>query len=141
MPHDVYGCGVLARSHEKQQSGLVFNTICATLILHEAFTWWSLVGTVLVCIGAMLIAVFGAMKEPAHSLDELLQLLGHRSFIVWMVGQAIVVSAVLFLAKLIKMVNPKAKHTPRKRLMRGIAYGCVRYEPCVPTRLSQHGVK
>ncbi|KAI9787901.1 MAG: hypothetical protein M1816_007387 [Peltula sp. TS41687] len=108
-----------------QASGLVFNTLCATWILGEPFTRGSFWGTLLVCVGAVLIAFFGAMDEPAHSLDELLRLLGCRPFVLWMIGQAVLVTVVLCVAKLIKVTNPKKKHTPRNRLLRGVAYGCV----------------
>uniref|UniRef100_A0A093VR73 NIPA-like protein 3 n=1 Tax=Talaromyces marneffei PM1 TaxID=1077442 RepID=A0A093VR73_TALMA len=88
-----------------QASGLVFNTISATLILGETFTKYSLVGTVLVCIGAVLIATFGAIGEAAHSLDELLELLDQRPFIVWMVMTGLVVLLVLFSTRIIKTIS------------------------------------
>ena len=74
----------------------------------------------------MLIALFGAIPEPAHNLDELLQLLGRRTFVLWMIGQALLVFAIVALAKLAKAVAPRAKNSPKARLLRGIAYGCVR---------------
>ncbi|KAL8998973.1 MAG: hypothetical protein Q9169_002079 [Polycauliona sp. 2 TL-2023] len=106
-----------------QASGLVFNSICATLILGEAFTRWSLVGTLLVCAGAVLIATFGAISEPAHSLNQLLALLGRRQFILWMIATAIVVVAVIIGTKVVRWMNPRTHHTPRMRLLRGMAYG------------------
>lgn len=108
-----------------QSSGLVFNSICATLILAEPFTRLSFIGTVLVCIGATLIAAFGAMKEPTHSLDELLGLLSGMPFLLWMGGQALVVAGILIAARLSSMLRPKLKHTPKMRMIRGVAYGCV----------------
>ncbi|KAI9809309.1 MAG: hypothetical protein M1825_002600 [Sarcosagium campestre] len=108
-----------------QASGLVFNSICATLILGEAFTRWSLVGTVLVCTGAILIASFGAIPEPAHTLDELLELLGQRPFILWMIGQAFLVAGIIVCAKLTRVLIPRPNLSPRVRLLRGIAYGAV----------------
>lgn len=108
-----------------QASGLVFNSLCATLILGEAFTRWSLGGTLLVCAGAVLIATFGAIGEPAHSLDQLLDLLGRQQFILWMVATAIIVIAVIIGAKAIKWINPRGKNSPRMRLLRGMAYGCI----------------
>ncbi|KAL4924743.1 DUF803 domain protein [Aspergillus undulatus] len=123
-----------------QASGLVFNTIFATLILGEAFTRYSLIGTVLVCAGAVLIAVFGAIGEPAHTLDQLLKLLRGRSFIVWIAG-TVVLSLVIFTgSKLLKAVtSPRSKaftlrasYTPRLtlshtrvRLIRGLCYGLI----------------
>ncbi|KAG8528730.1 uncharacterized protein KY384_006417 [Bacidia gigantensis] len=65
----------LPREKGPLQSGLVFNSACATVILGEPFTRWSLFGTILVCAGAVLIAIFGAIGEPAHNLDQLLALL------------------------------------------------------------------
>lgn len=106
-----------------QASGLVFNSICATLILGEPFTRWSLVGTLLVCAGAVLIATFGAIGEPAHSLDQLLALLGRQQFILWMIATAIVVLAVIVGTKVVRWMNPRTHHTPRMRLLRGMAYG------------------
>ncbi|KAF8472613.1 magnesium transporter NIPA-domain-containing protein [Kalaharituber pfeilii] len=108
-----------------QASGLVFNSICATLILAEPFTRLSLVGTVLVCIGAALIAAFGAMKEPAHSLDELLDLLSGNAFLAWVGIQALLVSGILISTKLSSILWLKSKHTPKMRMIRGVAYGCV----------------
>lgn len=103
----------------------MFNSICATLILGEPFTRWSLGGTILVCGGAVLIATFGAIGEPAHNLDQLLQLLGRRQFIIWMIAQAILVVAVIAGAKLLKYMNPWTSNSPRMRLFRGMAYGGV----------------
>ncbi|KAL9014966.1 MAG: hypothetical protein Q9173_000397 [Seirophora scorigena] len=108
-----------------QASGLVFNSICATLILGEPFTRWSLGGTLLVCVGAILIATFGAIGEPAHSLDQLLALLGRRQFIIWMVATAVVVVAIIFGAKSVRWMSPRRKNSPRIRLLRGMAYGSI----------------
>jgi magnesium transporter len=83
----------------------VFNTISATLILGETFTRNSFIGTVLVCIGAVLIATFGAVNEPAHSLDELLELLDQRPFIVWMIMTGLVVALVLAGSRIIKVLS------------------------------------
>ncbi|EAW08902.1 DUF803 domain protein [Aspergillus clavatus NRRL 1] len=124
-----------------QASGLVFNTIFATLILGEAFTRYSFIGTILVCIGAILIAIFGAIGEPAHSLDQLIELLQRRNFIIWMVGTAIVVLAILVSSKLFKIItSPYRSRHPRvlrhyvphvavaqsrARLIQGLCYGLV----------------
>ena len=107
------------------QSGLVFNSICATLILGEPFTRWSLGGTFLVSAGAVLIAIFGAIGEPAHNLDQLLELLQRRQFILWMIGQAILVVMIILSAKTLKWINPAGKNTPRIRFYRGMAFGAV----------------
>lgn len=107
-----------------QASGLVFNSICATLILGEPFTRWSLWGTLLVCAGAVLIGFFGAIPSPTHNLSELLELLGRWPFVLWMSLQAVLVIAICFAVD-------GANHflhltqSPRFRLFRGLAFGCV----------------
>ena len=106
-----------------QASGLVFNSICATLILGEAFTRWSLAGTLLVCAGAVLIAIFGAIGEPAHNLDQLLQLLGRRQFILWMIATMVVVVLIIAGVKLIKWMSTRAMQSQRLRLLKGMSYG------------------
>ncbi|ROT37547.1 DUF803 domain protein [Sodiomyces alkalinus F11] len=107
-----------------QASGLVFNSICATLVLAEPFTRWSLCGTGLVCTGAVLIAVFGAIPTPAHDLRELLELLSRRPFVVWMILQGLFVVAVAVVTDSLKVL-PKLKQNPTFRFARGLAYGCI----------------
>ncbi|KAE8415903.1 hypothetical protein BDV36DRAFT_216522 [Aspergillus pseudocaelatus] len=124
-----------------QASGLVFNTVFATLILGEAFTRYSLIGTILVCIGAILIATFGAIGEPAHTLDQLLELLQRWNFILWMAGTAVLVLVILLGSRLLKyFASPfRSKHSSsrhpyvphlqltqgRSRLIRGLCCGLV----------------
>lgn len=118
----------------------MFNTIFATLILGEPFTRYSFAGTLLVCIGAVLIATFGAIGEPAHTLDQLLELLQRRPFLTWMGGTAIMVAMILIFSKLLKpcllgsrgkliAAGPFTLHTQRLqsrvRLFRGMCYGSV----------------
>ena len=103
----------------------MFNSICATLILSESFTRWSLGGTILVCAGAVLIATFGAIGEPAHNLNQLLDLLGRKQFILWMIGQAILVIVIIIGVRALKAINPRSSNNPRMRLLRGMAYGCI----------------
>ncbi|KAJ9603458.1 hypothetical protein H2200_012236 [Cladophialophora chaetospira] len=86
-----------------QASGLVFNTAFATLLLGEPFTRFSLIGTILTCAGAALIAAFGAIGEPAHNLQQLLDLLGKRDFIMWMVGTMLVAVATILFAHVLKI--------------------------------------
>lgn len=105
-----------------QASGLVFNSICATLILGEPFTRWSLGGTLLVASGALLIAIFGAISEPAHSLDGLLVLLGRRPFVIWMICQALLVAAIIAIASFLTRFR-KLSLSPQIRLLQGLAYG------------------
>ncbi len=107
-----------------QASGLVFNSICATLILGEPFTRWSLWGTLLVCAGAVLIAVFGAIPSPAHTLTELLELLGRRPFVIWMSFQAFIVVGIAVATEAVSHLTSLMQYA-RFRLARGFAYGCI----------------
>jgi len=107
-----------------QASGLVFNSICATLILGEPFTRWSIWGTLFVCSGAVLIAIFGAIPSPTHSLDELLVLLGRWPFVLWMSLQAALVIAIAAGAELTDRFSTWSQ-SPRFLLTRGLAYGCI----------------
>jgi hypothetical protein len=107
-----------------QAAGLVFNSICATLILHEPFTRWSLCGTLLVTSGAILIAIFGAIPSPAHDLDELLVLLARKPFIIWMILQALFVVGLGTITDVVNNVS-SISHNSRFRLARGIIYGVI----------------
>lgn len=123
-----------------EQSGLVFNTIFATLILGEPFTRYSFAGTLLVCIGAVLIATFGAIGEPAHTLSQLLELLNGRPFLIWMVMTLVLVVIILIGSKLLRKCVPGSRAKPvagghytphnlraqsRIKLFRGMCYGAV----------------
>lgn len=118
----------------------MFNTIFATLILGEPFTRYSFTGTFLVCIGAILIATFGAIGEPAHTLNQLLVLLQQRPFLIWMGGTGLLVVSILVGSKLLKHCLPGSRMKPaptghfaphlqrlhsRIRLFRGMCYGAV----------------
>lgn len=76
------------------------------------------------CTGAILIAIFGAIPEPAHNLDQLLDLLGRRPFVLWMIAQALIVLSVVILAACLARM-PSISSKPSTRLTRGLAYGCV----------------
>ncbi|KAF2017206.1 hypothetical protein BU24DRAFT_145912 [Aaosphaeria arxii CBS 175.79] len=106
-----------------QASGLVFNSICASIILSEPFTRYSLIGTVLVAAGAVLIGIFGAITEPSHNLDQLLQLLWRRHFILWMIGTFIIVLALLVANWTLKRIHTRP--SPRIRLVRGMFFGTI----------------
>lgn len=88
-----------------QASGLVFNTAFATLLLKEPFTRFSLIGTILTCAGAALIATFGAIGEPAHGLNQLLDLLHKRQFVVWMIATLVVAIGTIIFAHVLKVYS------------------------------------
>ena len=82
-----------------QASGLIFNAVLASLILGEEFTRLSLVGTVLVSVGAGLIAGFGALEERSHNLGELLVMFERVPFVVWMGIQLWIVLVILVVSR------------------------------------------
>lgn len=100
-----------------QAAGLVFNTAFATLLLKEPFTRFSAVGTLLTCVGAALIATFGAIAEPAHNLQQLVDLLKARSFIVWMASTLLLAVVTILAAHLLKSYSSH-KHITRHWLDR-----------------------
>ena len=108
-----------------QASGLVFNTAFATLLLKEPFTRYSLIGTVLTCTGAALIATFGALSEPAHNLEQLLILLGKRKFILWMSGTLLLAIATIVAAHFLKLWSSHKhlqRHLPRTESTRDLSW-------------------
>ncbi|GMF11901.1 unnamed protein product [[Candida] boidinii] len=79
-----------------QSIGLVFNTIFNSLILNEEFTHYSLSGTILISIGAFLIAFFGgAIVEPEYDLDKFIEFLKKQRFINWIIFDFLIVFAFL----------------------------------------------
>lgn len=98
----------------------------------------------LVAGGAILIALFGALPEPTHNLDQLLELLVRPQFIVWMFGTAVMIALVLalafFLPRLSRFTQQHHYHllqrrdslhqqhhshhtSPRIRLLTGMCFG------------------
>jgi len=62
---------------------LLWNAFFARLLLGDVFSAWMILGTILVAGGAVLIAVFGIVPEPTHSLEDLLVLFNRPAFIVY----------------------------------------------------------
>lgn len=80
-----------------QAVGLVFNSLCAAWVLHEPLTRQSVAGTLLVAVGALVVAAWGVVSESSkpHNLDELLRLLHRPQFLLWMAVTLAIVAAVL----------------------------------------------
>jgi drug/metabolite transporter (DMT)-like permease len=73
---------------------LLWNAFFARLLLGDVFSPWMVVGTFLIAGGAVLIAIFGIVPEPTHSLEALLALFRRPTFIVYfsLLGAFVVVS-------------------------------------------------
>ncbi|KAI8340428.1 hypothetical protein BD560DRAFT_412414 [Blakeslea trispora] len=63
--------------------GLVFNAIAARLVLGDPFKRQTLLGTLLIVMGALLVGLFGIIPEPDHDIDDLLRLYRKPSFIAY----------------------------------------------------------
>lgn len=88
-----------------QAIGLVFNSICASVILQEGFTKGSVIGTALVAVGALLIAAFGSIEDPDHSLSELLQLLRRDEFLCWFSLSLAFIGTILLWINVVKLIH------------------------------------
>ncbi|KAK7694666.1 hypothetical protein QCA50_001854 [Cerrena zonata] len=62
---------------------LLWNAFFARILLGDAFSIWMLLGTLFIAGGAVLIAVFGIVPEPNHSLEDLLVLFSRPAFIAY----------------------------------------------------------
>ncbi|KAI0801246.1 hypothetical protein C8Q74DRAFT_478506 [Fomes fomentarius] len=62
---------------------LLWNAFFARLLLGDVFSPWMVLGTLLIAGGAVLIAVFGIVPEPTHSLEDLLLLFNRPAFIAY----------------------------------------------------------
>ncbi|KAF1827248.1 uncharacterized protein K489DRAFT_294669, partial [Dissoconium aciculare CBS 342.82] len=109
-----------------QASGLVFNSILASLILKEAWTWRTVYGTVLVAAGAVLVSFFSAVPEPSHSLEQLLHLLSIPAFLVWFILSLIFVLLIIVLTFTLRFCIPGLSgDSPRVCLINGMSFGLI----------------
>ncbi|PCH33650.1 hypothetical protein WOLCODRAFT_135239 [Wolfiporia cocos MD-104 SS10] len=76
---------------------LLWNAFFARILLGDVFSVWMLLGTLLIAGGAVLIAVFGIVPEPTHSLEDLLMLFNRPLFVVYfsLLGMVTVVCLVI----------------------------------------------
>ncbi|KAI0275071.1 hypothetical protein BC834DRAFT_850873 [Gloeopeniophorella convolvens] len=72
---------------------LLWNAFFARFILGDVFSIWMVLGTLLIAGGAVLIATFGIVPEPTHSLEDLLVLFSRPAFIAYfcLLGFAVLV--------------------------------------------------
>lgn len=62
---------------------LLWNAFFARLLLGDVFSPYMIFGTTAIAGGAVLIAIFGIVPEPTHSLESLLILFARKAFIVY----------------------------------------------------------
>ena len=80
---------------------LLWNAFFARLLLGDVFSPWMIIGTILIAGGAVLIAVFGIVAEPNHSLEDLLQLFRRPTFIAYFSLLAVAIIACLAIVSLL----------------------------------------
>ncbi|CAO3607456.1 unnamed protein product [Cunninghamella blakesleeana] len=107
--------------------GLVFNAIFARLVLGDPFTTRTTMGTGLIVIGAMLVAGFGVVPEPNHTLKDLIQLYKRPSFIIYFTLVELftcigLISTHFLEFGLEKNIQWKVKYPDMKKWL-GISYG------------------
>ncbi|KAI7343243.1 hypothetical protein KC320_g9316 [Hortaea werneckii] len=109
-----------------QASGLVFNSLLASLLLKEPWTWRTGCGTLLVAGGAVLISLFSALPEPSHSLTQLIELLGRSTFLAWFILSLLLVLGLLAMDFAMRKVgSEKQRDSPRLYIIRGLSYGAI----------------
>ncbi|OBZ79715.1 putative magnesium transporter NIPA8 [Grifola frondosa] len=76
---------------------LLWNAFFARFLLGDVFSPWMFLGTLLIAGGAVLIAIFGIVPEPTHSLEDLLRLFSRPAFIAYfsLLGFAVLVCLVI----------------------------------------------
>ncbi|KAF8591828.1 hypothetical protein K439DRAFT_1643851 [Ramaria rubella] len=62
---------------------LLWNAFFARLLLGDVFSPYMIFGTIAIAGGAVMIAVFGIVPEPTHSLENLLVLFSRKAFVVY----------------------------------------------------------
>jgi len=62
---------------------LLWNAFFARLLLGDVFSPYMVLGTFAIAGGAILIAIFGIVSEPTHSLEDLLVLFRRTPFVVY----------------------------------------------------------
>ncbi|UZJ54595.1 hypothetical protein CBS101457_003915 [Exobasidium rhododendri] len=79
---------------------LLYNALLARFILDDFFSRYMIAGTALIAAGAVLIGYFGVVREPNHSLDDLLALYSRPTFIAFASVFALTFVGVLAIAHL-----------------------------------------
>lgn len=76
---------------------LLWNAVFARLLLGDVFSPWMAIGTLFIAGGAVLIAIFGIVPEPTHSVEDLLRLFSRPAFIVYfsLLGVVVIVCLAL----------------------------------------------
>ncbi|KAJ7597033.1 hypothetical protein C8J56DRAFT_918981 [Mycena floridula] len=92
---------------------LLWNAFFARFLLGDVFSPWMILGTLLIAGGAVLIAIFGIVPEPAsRSLDELLALFARRNFVLYFSSLAFFVVVSLAITHIVEYRLAKSSPLP-----------------------------
>ncbi|EPQ60636.1 hypothetical protein GLOTRDRAFT_135286 [Gloeophyllum trabeum ATCC 11539] len=81
---------------------LLWNAFFARFLLGDVFSPWMILGTLLIAGGAVLIAIFGIVPEPTHSLEDLLQLFRRPAFVAYFSILGFIVVACLIITHIVE---------------------------------------
>ena len=84
-------------SHDRHNSGRI--GLISAKFSHCANPILSVIGTCFILIGAVMIALFGAVNEPNHSLEDLIELYKRPAFIAYFSITELVVIGLLIANK------------------------------------------
>ncbi|GBB92863.1 hypothetical protein RclHR1_02070006 [Rhizophagus clarus] len=114
---------------------LVFNAFFAKILLGDVFTMKTVIGTFFILIGAVMIALFGVVNEPNHSLEDLIELYKRPAFIAYFsIIEFIVISLLIANRFGEYALNQKIRNEDdtifgwslkKFQKILGISYGCV----------------
>lgn len=78
---------------------LLWNAFFARLLLGDVFSHYMVIGTIFIAGGAVMIAIFGIVPEPTHSLEDLLRLFARDIFILYFSLLGLVLFIVLLVVR------------------------------------------
>lgn len=107
---------------------LIYNALLARVLLGDHFGSKTAVGTLMVALGAVGIAVFGVVQEEEHTLEEILRLWKRPAFVAFFsVVTAAVVVVLLGVSRLgASEIGSSSSHpsAPRRSLQTGMVSRC-----------------
>jgi len=93
---------------------LLWNAFFACFILGDVFSLWMILGTLLIAGGAVLIAIFGTVPEPTHSLEDLLILFARPAFVAYFTLLGLTVLVCLAIVSIVSN-HTGVSHSPLSR--------------------------
>ncbi|KAH8925131.1 hypothetical protein BT69DRAFT_1279977 [Atractiella rhizophila] len=89
---------------------LIYNAFCARLILGDVFSRYLAIGTLFVAGGAVMVALFGVVPEPSHTLPQLIALYTRPAFLAW-------ISVFSFLVICLLLISHVSEYSLRRQMI------------------------